>query len=335
MVTLTVAGTAEANVSAPSSGVVSGTATLSPDVARTMNGTGSEAYKQALARYWTPARMKAAKPDSELPAVKAATGSSVGRLGSTPTRPQGPSGGIEPSTPVAPAASAGSVQPQSLFPGFPVGHPVARTYGKVFFTSFGANFVCSATVVNSEGKSEVWTAGHCVSDGQAFNSNWTFVPNYANGAAPFGAWFASQLWTTAAWFNNNNDFANDVGAAVMFRNNGNRITDFLGGQGITWNQPIGLSVCSFGYPQAPPFDGQNLVAACGNTADGGGGTIFMANDMTGGSSGGAWLAFFDGQWGFINGHNDFKFNNLPQFMYSPYYGDQVAGLFGIVRGIST
>src|SRR5262249_57942565 len=83
--TLTAAGTAEAKAPATSSGVVSNTAKLSPDVARTVKGSGVGAYQQALARYWTPARMQAAKPDSELPAVKAAAaGSSTGRSGSLP-----------------------------------------------------------------------------------------------------------------------------------------------------------------------------------------------------------------------------------------------------------
>src|SRR5438094_449536 len=83
-----------------------------------------------------------------------------------------------------------------------------------------------------------WTAGHCVSDGAAWNYNWTFVPNYVNGSAPYGYWYAYQLWTTNAWFYNNNDFANDVGAVVMNRNAGWRITDYFGGQGIAWNYPI-------------------------------------------------------------------------------------------------
>src|SRR5262249_9328208 len=152
---------------------------------------------------------------SELPSVKAAAaaGSSTGRSGPLPGGPQGPSGRVEPSSPAGAQATPNiQVTPQSFDPGYPVGHPVARTYGKVFVTSFGANYVCSATIVNSEGKSEVWTAGHCVSDNQAWNYNWTFVPNYTNGSAPYGYWSAYQLWTTSAWFYNNNDFANDVGS---------------------------------------------------------------------------------------------------------------------------
>ncbi|HEY0501256.1 MAG TPA: hypothetical protein VGD48_36310 [Kutzneria sp.] len=319
---------------ATDTGVVSGTAALSPEVAATVHGSGVDAQEQALAAYWTPDRMRTARPESEIPAVQ-------DRHGSAPAAqsgPAGPSGQVAAAAPKAePKAVSGApdVAPQAYYPNYPVGHPVARTYGKVFFTSFGLNYVCSATVVNTEGKSEVWTAGHCVSDGQAWNSNWTFVPNYASGAAPYGYWYAYQLWTTTAWFNNNNDFANDVGSAVLYRTNGWRITDYLGGQGIAWNYPIGQYVYAFGYPQAAPFNGCCLVGENGPTYNGGGGTIYMVNYMTGGSSGGAWLMSFDGNWGYINGHNDFKYNNLPQYMYSPYYGNQVLSLYNTVRNIST
>ena len=320
---------------APAATNVSSTSRLTPEVARTVKGVGPGAEQKALASYWSPARMKAAKSDSLLPSQKAAAGRSARSqsLGAS-AKPQGPAARTAPAAPaVAPKAAArASAIPMAYNPGYPVGSPVARTSGKVFFTSFGLNYVCSATVVNSEGKSEVWTAGHCVSDGQAWNSNWVFVPNYVNGWAPYGYWYAKQLWTTSAWFNNNNDFSNDVGAAVMWRNSGQRIADYLGGQGIAWNYPLQY-VYAFGYPQASPFNGQTLWAERGSTfawgADQG-----MVNYMTGGSSGGAWLGWFNGSWGYINGHNDYKYNSLPAYMFSPYYGNQVASLYSTVRGIS-
>jgi len=319
---------------ATDTGVVSGTAGLSPEVAATVHGAGVDAHEQALAAYWTPERMRTARPESEIPADR----DHKGVASAAQSAPAGPAGQVAAAAPKAEPKAVGGTQdvtPQAYYPNYPVGHPVARTYGKVFFTSLGLNYVCSATVVNTEGKSSVWTAGHCVSDGQAWNTNWTFVPNYASGSAPYGYWYAYQLWTTTAWFNNNNDFANDVGSAVLNRNNGWRVTDYLGGQGIAWNYPIGQYVYAFGYPQASPFNGCCLVGENGPTYDGGGGTIYMVNYMTGGSSGGAWLMSFDGNWGYINGHNDFKYNSLPQYMYSPYYGNQVLSLYNAVRNIST
>jgi hypothetical protein len=335
MMTVGATTAATATTKAATKDVVSGTPRVTPEVARLAKGTGTEAQQQALAAYWTPARMKAAKPDTELPAVKAAA-TAAPKKSAVATAPQGAPQRIPGSAPkTAPKATQPSVSPQAYYPNYPVGHPVARTVGKVFFTSFGVNYVCSASIVNSEGESEVWTAGHCVSDGQAWNYNWVFVPNYVAGWAPYGYWYAFQLWTTTAWFFNNSDFANDVGAAVMYRNSGWRITDYLGGQGIAWNYGIGYYVYAFGYPQAYPFDGNYLVAEQGYTYNGGGGTIYMVNYMTGGSSGGPWLNWFDGNWGYINGHNDFKYNAYPQYMFSPYYGNQVASLYNTVRYIST
>lgn len=332
---LATALTAAGASAATGADVVSGPAGLSPEVAATAHGSGVDAHEQALAAYWTPERMRTARPESEIPAVKNQKAAPAATSG--PAGPAGQVGAAAPKAEPKGAASAGGqdVAPAAYYPGYPVGHPVARTYGKVFFTSLGLNYVCSATVVNTEGKSEVWTAGHCVSDGGAWNTNWTFVPNYASGSAPYGYWYGYQLWTTTAWFNNNSDFANDVGSAVLYRNNGWRITDYLGGQGIAWNYPIGQYVYAFGYPQAAPFTGCCLTAENGATYNGGGGTIFMVNYMTGGSSGGAWLMSFDGNWGYINGHNDFKYDATPQYMYSPYYGNQVLNLYNTVRNIST
>jgi hypothetical protein len=324
--------------------VISGPARLTPAVAAMVKGTGLAARESALAHYWTPARMKAAKPDWQMRGLGALAGAKPGADGTT--KVSGPAtriAGTTSATTPKPADRAGArrLKPHSFYPNYPVGSPVARTAGKVFFTSFGVNYVCSGTIVNTEGKSTVWTAGHCVSDGRAWNYNWVFVPNYASGSAPYGVWSSYQLWTTTAWFNNNNDFDEDVGASIMYRNGGRRITDYLGGQGIAWNYPVGYYMYAFGYPQASPFNGCCLVENSGYTysanfdGDNDGETIYMLNDMTGGSSGGGWLNWFNGNWGYINGHNDFKYTAYPQYMYSPYYGNQVGSLYNSVRYIST
>lgn len=338
--TLTAVGSAAASparVPARNAGVVSSAAALSPDLAAGARQGGADANRQVLASYWTADRMRAAKPESEIPSVKAAAAAAKATvLSSTVTSATSKAGRVPAAAPATtPQATAPSVQPMSTNPNYAVGHPVARTSGKVFFSSGGLNYVCSGTIVNSEGKSLVWTAGHCVSDGGAWNTNWIFVPNYVNGSAPYGVWYSYQLWTTTAWFNNNNDFANDVGAVVMNRNSGYRIAEYLGGQGIAWNYPTGDYMYAFGYPQASPFNGAYLIESYGYTYYNGDGTIYQVNDMTGGSSGGGWLDWFDGSWGYVNGHNDFKYNAYPQYMFSPYYGDQVSSLYGTVRGLTT
>jgi hypothetical protein len=341
LLTASLAAVAPANASpAAGTGGVSGLAQLSPDVAATVQGTDQAAYERALADYWTPARMRAAKPDSELPSVKAAQAALTAPTTGTRSRPDGPAARVDAAAPVreprvTTPVSGTDAGTEAYYPNYPVGHPVARTYGKVFFSQNGGNYVCSATIVNTVGKSTVWTAAHCNTAGGTWSYNWTFVPNYYNGVAPYGYWYAYQLWSTTAFFNNNNDFANDVGAAIMNRQNGWRIAEYFGAQGIAWNYPASYFAYAFGYPQGAPFDGSVLVGEANQAYDGGGGVIYMINYMTGGSSGGAWLYAFDGNWGYINGHNDFKYTSLPQYMYSPYYGNQVADLYNTVNNLTT
>jgi hypothetical protein len=258
--------------------------------------------------------------------------------------PVGPVGKVEPGQPraaspalrrTAPTARAAAVNP-----GYPYYSFQARTAGKVFFTdsSDGRNYVCSGTIINSEGKNSVWTAGHCVHGGQGRNwhANWVFVPSYSYGWAPYGQWTARQLWTKNNWIGSS-EWASDVGVAIMNTRNGWRIVDYLGGQGITWNQSKRIAVTSFGYPAAAPFNGQSLFTCPGTTfpewevlwwsAE----TLGLPCDMTGGSSGGAWLAFFNGTTGYLNGNNSFKYNNDPNTMYSPYYDDTASSLYGSTR----
>jgi hypothetical protein len=308
-------------------GVVSSDAKLSGQAAASVKGAGVSAQERALAAYWTPARMKAALPESELPAVKHAAASKP--AAGTASKPQGPAGQVAPAT--AKVAHPATITPQGYGS---YASPLA-TVGKVYFSLNGGNYQCSASVVNSEGKSTVWTAGHCVTGSGAWASNWVFVPAcYGNGAggcvAPYGYWYAKQLWTTSAYFGNNNSLANDVGAVVMWPNSGYEIVNYLGGQGIQWNFGLPIYVCAFGYP-VPGYTGVDLVEACDYAYDYGDGTDYMFNNMTGGSSGGPWLASFNGAYGYIVGHNDFRYNVYPNYMWSPYYGNQVASLYGSVR----
>jgi hypothetical protein len=331
------AGASPTGTAALPTGVTIGQSPLTADVAHLVRGTGVGAQQRALDQYWSAVRMRQALPDSQLPSVKQATANAQQRLAKSATKPGGPPGKIAPSAPRSGVTTPKAVL-QSYYPNYPIGHPVARTYGKVFFTSANKNWVCSATVVASEGKSMVWTAGHCVTKGGALNSNWKFVPNYVNGQGPYGDWYAAKLGTLTAYFNNNNDWADDIGAAAMPSNSsGSRIQDVLGGQGFMWNQSVSYTANAFGYPQAPPFTGEYLVGCKDTTFDNSANissTIGLSCDMTGGSSGGAWLRKFDGNWGYINGHNDFKPKNDTSNVYSPYYGNNAESLYNTFRHLS-
>ena len=66
--------------------------------------------------------------------------------------------------------------------GPPSSRRARRRFGKVFFSIGRSNYVCSGTATNSTNGDVVTTAGHCVSDGGTFVTNFAFVPAYNNGA---------------------------------------------------------------------------------------------------------------------------------------------------------
>jgi hypothetical protein len=313
--------------------------------------------EDALTAYWTPARMKAARPADDQPGLSsvaqnarkeaASQVAAARRQAAKGNRPQAADAAAK----VAPQEALGSspalqsdgVIRQQYTPGYQYWEFAARTSGKVYFTNTqdGYNYVCSATIVNSQGKDMVWTAGHCVHGGKGGNwhANWVFVPSYRNGWAPYGYWYASQLWTKTAWINSS-ELESDMGVAIVGTNYGYHIVDYLGGQGITWNQSKHIAVTALGYPAASPYDGESLQACSGTTfptweflwwsSD----LIGLHNcNLTGGSSGGGWLAFFDGQAGYLDGNNSFKYVNDANSIYSPYFGDRAAGLYDTTKGL--
>jgi hypothetical protein len=343
---------------APPAGVVGSDSAPALSAAAVDAGQKAVGHKptveQALKAYWTADRMEAAIDADQQPGVveaaknqkdKSANDSNGAKdaagKGQKPA-PAGPAGKVEgkEALSASPALSQ-AVAPKAWQPGYAYWQFPARTAGKVFFTnaSNGLNYVCSATIVYSEGRDEVWTAGHCVHGGAGgtWHYNWTFVPSYSYGWAPYGYWYAKQLWTRSDWISSS-DFSNDMGVAIMWPNySGWHIADYLGGQGIAWNQSKYQTVYSFGYPAAYPFDGQSLWNCYGGTFPEwtflwwSANTIGLPCNMTGGSSGGGWLAWFNGTSGYVNGHNDYKYDSDPNTMYSPYYGDNAGSLFNATR----
>jgi V8-like Glu-specific endopeptidase len=206
-----------------------------------------------------------------------------------------------------------------------------RTNGKVFFSDGGSNYVCSGTAVLSGNSSVVWTAGHCVHDGASgFHTNWTFVPAYADGSRPYGTWTARRLLTTSGWANSG-DFSYDNGAAVVNANGGQALTSVVGGRNIAFNTARQQNYASHGYPAAPPFNGQRLWVCnsplvyddtSANPA-----TLGIDCDMTGGSSGGGWIAG-----GSVVSVNSYGYTTLPNVMFGPYQGSVAQSLYTQAAG---
>ena len=204
------------------------------------------------------------------------------------------------------------------------------TIGKLFFTQYGVNYVCSASSI---GNYAIWTAGHCVHYGNNDPAGWSynvvFVPAYQNGTAPLGQWSAFKLWTNTGWFTSG-DFRYDIGGAVLYPNaSGYKISQVVGNLGFAWDQSVNLHWFQIGYPQAAPFDGQLMYIntssfAYNDTSMGSPYPIGVGNDLTGGSSGGPWIYKFSGAAGstnYLNGHNDYRYTtpSHPLEMFSPYF----------------
>lgn len=73
--------------------------------------------------------------------------------------------------------------------------------------------------------------------------------------------------------------------------NGRRLTDVVGGQTIAFDRAVGGTISAFGYSATSPQLGEELLRCVGTARKINGGQAIPC-DLTGGSSGGPWLADF-------------------------------------------
>jgi hypothetical protein len=198
----------------------------------THTGPAREAAEAArVERYWTPARMRSARPldlamdgtGLHLRAARHASGAGASFL--------------EVPTPEAP--------------------PFAVN-GRLFVRQGELHGFCSATAINSPTRQLVLTAGHCVNSGpgerhhRAVWSNFLeFVPGFNGGVAPFGAFVARHdaVYAPKQWVKHGNpDF--DMGAFLTRPNTeGANVADAVGGAAaIVFGLPRAEEFQSFGYP---------------------------------------------------------------------------------------
>ncbi|MDI5966407.1 trypsin-like serine peptidase [Streptantibioticus silvisoli] len=249
---------------------------------------------------WKPARMSQARPETpdQVPA-------SVGRdKGVTDPEP-------------APVTAQAVATPY---------HQYQAAVGKVFFDSPQGPMVCSGTVVQDPahpGKSDlVWTAGHCVHRGAkgGWYRNIAFVPSYNDHAlpssqvstapesqvAPYGVWWADWAQTSNQWISTGEETGgtgSPYDYAILHvkpeKGTGKSLQETVGAAMPVWFDAPSASalpsLTAFGYPAAPPFDGQRMYdcpARPGRLSlDTSAPTEYRIGcTMTGGSSGGGWFA---------------------------------------------
>jgi V8-like Glu-specific endopeptidase len=317
------------------------------------------AQQRAVLRYWTRSRMEHAVPlGPATSALRAAAGAvtqpvsgllGTGAVSALPL-PTPLSSLVPPLrflaaparvAPVAPAARAlraaatrraGGRTTSAQWQG---GGAVARTTGKIFFTLSGTDYVCSGSSVASANSDVAVTAGHCVTDGSGnWATNWTFVPGYSNGNAPYGSFtarrfFVASQWTTSA----NEDY--DVAFAALNTASPDgvpvHVVSAVGGMGVAFGTQEG-QVDAFGYPSEPPYNGASLYYCAGGTSpDPYHATSDMGLDcaMTEGSSGGPWLSGFNGSTGVgtITSVSSFKYDDSSNMMYGTTFGASARSLY--------
>jgi V8-like Glu-specific endopeptidase len=173
----------------------------------------------------------------------------------------------------------------------------------VFFSLGGTPYQCSGTVVRAKTKRLVATAGHCVFDQRegGFARNWVFIPAKSGGSEPYGRWTARRLATTSQWADstrdsniNNDDVRFDVGFATLRKRNGKRLQNVVGARRVAFDLGRDLHFDAFGYPAQDGFSGSEPYVCSSKALGKDGGPPPQATridcNMTGGASGGGWIA---------------------------------------------
>jgi V8-like Glu-specific endopeptidase len=252
--------------------------------------------KDDVLRYWTDARMKAAKPRD-----KAKPGG-------------GPGGG----------SGVRSYEP-AVYP---------KQHGKVFFSDGGSNWVCSGTAVAGASRSIVWTAGHCSwsDSGTGPVTNFMFVPAFKDGAAPYGHFAATDIFSSTGW-KTVQEFGVDFGAARVATNeSGQTLAAAVGGRTILFAAPRQIAYHLIGYPAAGKFNGQRMRICdtswlrddTSTTPD----AIGVGCDMTGGSSGGGWLNDSN----LLVSNVSYGYGNLKNVLFGPHLEGDAQSVYAAAAG---
>ena len=310
----------------------------------------ARAEHDRIVSYWTPERMRAAKPrDFErLP---------DGSFSLAPRPARGKSGGSGGGTGGG-GTTAVTGATWSLN-----GTPVNEATGKVYFQFTDTDgWICSGTVIVDGGvstQSLVLTAGHCAYDQKtgSFAKNWMFIPDfderptYDCPSTEYGCWTAKALvahegFTTEAAFTTRATL-HDFAVAVVGPGGKAGVKEDLdaavgSAYGLKFSQEADLSggkvASAFGYPAAKKYNGSVLTYCSGPTTTdpyNGGLTWGLACDMTGGSSGGPWfdssLDLRSGTSGAVVSLNSYGYQG-QNYMFGPRFNSETRAVYDAALG---
>ena len=106
----------------------------------------------------------------------------------------------------------------------------------------------------------------------------------------------------------------------------------VGGRNPSFNTARQQQYAAHGYPAGAPFNGQRLwrlrlAAAVYDDTSANPPTMGIDCDMTGGSSGGGWIAG-----GGVASVNSYGYTTLPNVMFGPYQGSVAQSLYTQAAG---
>jgi V8-like Glu-specific endopeptidase len=197
----------------------------------------------------------------------------------------------------------------------------------------GAHF-CTASVVSSPGEDLLITAAHCISDGNGsgYKSDIVFIPDYDDGATPYGIWTPARLLVAPQWADSA-DPDYDVGFIVLQPHNGQNIQQLLGADQLGYDTGYQYLVRVTGYPSSAgtPISCVNWTSMQSATQ-----LSFDCAGYTGGTSGSPWVTGFDPRTrtgtivGVIGGYQ--QGGDTPSVSYSAYFGSGVQQLYQLATG---
>ncbi|MFD0400270.1 trypsin-like serine peptidase [Kitasatospora sp. NPDC127121] len=318
----------------------------------------------AVKGYWTLQRILNAKPKPMPQPQPDPTQPPAQPTGAAPAQPTSKPATPAPAQPTtAQPPSTGDALP-TVIEAKPTQHPFAKNLhvnGKLFFKDGNEDYVCSGTVVSdpaNPGKSNlVWTASHCLNGGKGgqYYTNISFAPAYnSNGllsggkqanetdAEPYGEWGAtagmvSPQWSAEADPEHGGPWSQYDFGIIKVANpggNGKSLEETVGGSVPIWfNAPREQfnSVSAYGYPAGKPFDGVELDHCdsgkpAKKTGDPSRPAMLMIGcNMTGGSSGGGWVATKDGKPALVSDTS--IGNGASTWEAGPYLDDVAARMF--------
>jgi hypothetical protein len=279
----------------------------------TATGNVTAARQAAAVRYWSRARMAAARSVDAVPGTRA-------RMAAR-------------NLDAVPGTWAVSADPWVAGARWTEGGAVIRTTGRVFFTLAGTDYSCSGSTVDSANADVVITAAHCVSDGQGkWATHWIFVPGYNDGHEPYGAYPARTFFAASRWqhgADENDDVAfvavgpasgsGSGGTGYDFKQGRLHVVDVVGSQQIQFGSRAATEIL-FGYPSVGQYHGRYLDYCDGGLSPDpyGSPDAGIECTMTEGASGGPWFSGFDPLTGLgiITGVTTFRYSGSGVTLYS-------------------